>query len=200
MLANIALNPGVFKRNRGDYSLVMLRLFVGLRPPAPIRAQLLALMGGISGARWQDEEQLHITLRFIGEIDERAAEDAALALSGVRWPPVDIALDGVGSFDTRGRINAVWAGVRPRETLAGLHRKIDQALVRAGLEPERRAYLPHITLARMSAPAEAAERFVEAHAGLASAPFTLDHFLLFESHLGHEGARYAAVERYALAG
>ncbi|MEP9361284.1 RNA 2',3'-cyclic phosphodiesterase [Sphingomonas sp. KR3-1] len=176
----------------------MLRLFVGLRPPAAIRAQLLALMGGIPGARWQDEGQLHITLRFIGEIDERAAEDAALALAQVHWPPVEVALDGVGTFDSRGRINALWAGVRPKEALAGLHRKIDQALVRAGQPPEHRAYLPHITLARMNAPSEAVARFVEAHAGLASPPFTLGHFYLFESHLGHEAARYEVVERYGL--
>lgn len=176
----------------------MLRLFVGLRIPAAIRAQLLALMGGIPGARWQDDAQLHITLRFIGEVDERAAEDAALALSSVRWPPLEVALDGVGAFDTRGRINAVWAGLRPKEGLAGLHRKIDQALVRAGQPPERRAYLPHITLARMNASAEAVATFVEAHAGLAGPAFALEHFYLFESRLGHEGARYEALERYAL--
>jgi 2'-5' RNA ligase len=175
----------------------MLRLFVGLRLPAAIRAQLLALGGGIPGARWQEEDQLHITLRFIGDVDERAGEDAALALSGVRWPPLELALDGVGAFDSRGRVNAVWAGVRPRDPLAALHRKIDQALVRAGQPPERRAYLPHVTLARMNSPAEAVERFVETHAGLTSPPFTLDHFYLFESSLGHAGARYEAVERYA---
>jgi len=178
----------------------MIRLFVGLRLPAPIRAQLLALGGGIPGARWQDDGQLHITLRFIGDVDERAAEDAALALSAVHWPPVEIAIEGVGTFDKRGRIHTVWAGIRPREALAGLHRKIDQALVRAGQEPERRAYLPHVTLARMNSPAEAADRFLEAHAGLASPAFTLDHFYLFESSLGHEGARYEAVERYRLDG
>jgi RNA 2',3'-cyclic 3'-phosphodiesterase len=178
----------------------MIRLFVGLRPPAAIRAQLLGLMGGIPGARWQDDDQLHITLRFIGDVDERAAEDAALALSSVHWPPLELALAGVGAFDKRGRINAVWAGVRPKEPLAALHRKIDQALVRAGQPPEGRAYLPHITLARMNSPTEAVERFVEAHAGLASTSFTLDHFFLFESSLGHEGARYDAVARYPLGG
>jgi len=177
----------------------MIRLFVGLRPPASVRAQLLALMGGIPGARWQDDDQLHVTLRFIGDVDERAAEDAALALSGVHWPPVELTLDGVGAFDKRGRVNALWAGVRPKDGLAALHRKIDQALVRAGQPPEGRAYLPHITLARMNSPTEAVARFIEAHAGLASPPFTLDHFFLFESSLGHEGARYDAVARYPLA-
>ena len=80
-----------------------------------------------------------------------------------------------------------------------LHRKIDQALVRCGLAPERRAYLPHITLARLNAPVELVEPFLQTHAGLVSPPFTLDHFLLFESRLGHAGASYEAVERYRLA-
>lgn len=177
----------------------MHRLFVGLRPPAHIRAQLLAAMGGVAGARWQDEDQLHITLRFIGEVDRPLAEDVALALGQVAHPPIDVALSGVGQFDTRGRPHALWAGVRPHDGLASLHRKVDQALIRLGLEPERRAYFPHVTLARIRAGATATERFLEAHAGLASAPFALDHFLLFESHLGHERASYEAVERYRLA-
>lgn len=176
----------------------MHRLFVGLRPPRAVRAQLLALMGGIPGARWQSDEQLHITLRFIGEVERPVAEDVALILSQVRTAPIDVAIHGVGQFDSRGRPNAVWAGVRPHGALAELHKKIDQALVRCGLEPERRAYLPHVTLARMNAAAGAADRFLEAHAGLASAPFLLDHFLLFDSHLGHHGASYEAVERYPL--
>jgi len=178
----------------------MHRLFVGLRPPPAVRAQLLALMGGVPGARWQSDAQLHVTLRFIGEVERPVAEDVALALSAVRFPPVEIALRGVGAFASRGRPNALWAGLRPHEPLAALHRKVDQALVRAGLEPERRAYLPHVTLARMSARAGAVDRFIEAHSALSSAPFTLDHFLLFESHLGHEAASYEPVERYPLRG
>lgn len=178
----------------------MHRLFVGLRPPRPIRAQLLGLMGGVIGARWQGDAQLHITLRFIGEVERPIAEDLAIALSNVHYPPIEVALDGVGQFDSRGRPNALWAGLRPHDALAGLHRKVDQALVRCGLPPEGRAYLPHITLARMNASAGATDRFLEAHAGLASPPFALDHFLLFESTLGREGASYEAVERYPLRG
>ncbi|TGX55063.1 RNA 2',3'-cyclic phosphodiesterase [Sphingomonas gei] len=178
----------------------MHRLFVGLRPPPAIRAQLLQAMGGVTGARWQDDSQLHLTLRFIGEIERPQAEDVAIALSNVRFPAIHVALAGVGQFESRGRPNALWAGVRPHDALAGLHKKVDQALVRCGLLPERRAYLPHITLARLNAAAGPAERFLESHAGLASAPFTLDHFLLFESTLGREGAIYEAIERYPLRG
>lgn len=176
----------------------MHRLFVALRPPPAIRARLIAAMGGVPGARWQSDEQLHVTLRFIGEVEAHVAEDIALALAGVRFPPVEVMLDGVGSFARRGRMHALWAGVSPHDALAALHRKVDQAIVRAGLAPEGRAYLPHITLARLNASARASEGFLADQAGLASAAFAIDHFILFESHLGHEGVSYRAVERYSL--
>lgn len=176
----------------------MHRLFIGLRPPAPIRSHLIAQMGGVHGARWQSDGQLHLTLRYIGEVDRRVAEDVALALGQVHFPAIEAAIDGVGQFDSRGRPNAIWAGVRPHDALAQLHRKLDQAMVRLGLEPERRAYLPHITLARLSGPANIADRYLADHAGLASPPFTFTHFTLFESTLGGEGASYEAIERYKL--
>lgn len=176
----------------------MHRLFVGLRPPVLIRQRLLELMGGVPGARWQEDPQLHLTLRFIGEVERPLAEDVAIALRNVRFPAIEVALDGVGQFDTRGRPNALWAGVRPHDALTQLHQKVDQALVRAGLPPERRAYLPHITLARLNAGAGTTDRFLADHAGLSSPIFTLDHILLYESHLGREGASYEPIERYAL--
>ncbi|RYY24415.1 MAG: RNA 2',3'-cyclic phosphodiesterase [Sphingomonadales bacterium] len=176
----------------------MHRLFVAFALPPALRQQLLTLSGGIPGARWQRDDQLHLTLRFIGDTDRHAAEDAALALAAIHYPQIEIALSGAGQFESRGRPNAVWAGVTPHDALAGLHKKIDQALIRAGQPPEARAYLPHITLARMNAQSGAADKFLAEHAGLASAPFTLTHFRLYESHLGSEGASYEAIERYAL--
>ena len=176
----------------------MHRLFVAIRPPVPIRDRLIGAMGGIVGARWQDDDQLHLTLRFIGEVDRPLAEDIAAALGGVRHPPFEIALDGLGIFDRKGRRDALWAGVAPHDALATLHRKVDQALVRAGLPPEGRAYLPHITLARFGKAAGPIDGFAAAHGGLSSAPFPVTHFGLFKATLGGEGAHYEMVERYAL--
>jgi RNA 2',3'-cyclic 3'-phosphodiesterase len=175
-----------------------MRLFVGLRPPLAIREELTSLMAGVPGARWQSDEQLHITLRFIGEVDPRQAEDVVVALGNVTAPPLTLRLDGVGSFGSRGRPRALWAGVSPREPLAALHKKIDQALVRCGLPPEGRAYLPHATVARLGSGVSGVERWLAEHAGLVTVPFALDHFLLFESHLGSDGAAYEALARYAL--
>ena len=122
----------------------MIRLFVAIRPPAEIRARLLAAMGGVRGARWQSEEQLHLTLRFIGEVDRHRAEDVDAVLAGVRQPGFEIALDGLGAFERRGEPTALWAGVSPQEPLRALHKKVDQAIARTGLAPERRVYTPHI--------------------------------------------------------
>src|SRR4051794_32398638 len=125
----------------------MHRLFVAIRPPATVRAQLLAAMGGVGGARWQSEEQIHLTVRFIGDVDRHQAEDAHAALGGVHYAPFELALAGVGAFERRGEPTVLWAAVAPQEPVKALHKKVNQALARIGLEPEGRAYAPHITLA-----------------------------------------------------
>ncbi len=174
----------------------MPRLFVAIRPPAPVRDRLIAMAGGVDGARWQDAEQLHLTLRFLGEVDRRTGEDVVSALSDVRSAPFEVMIDGVGIFDRNGRVDTLWAGVAPHAPLAALHKKIDHALVRVGLPPEARAYRPHITLARGRM--RDATAFLSAHAGISSAPFGVTHFTLFESMLGSGGARYDVVARWPL--
>lgn len=174
----------------------MHRLFVAIRPPADIRAGLIALMNGINGARWQDDDQLHITLRFIGEVDRHQANDVVDALANIRFSPFRTALSGVGCFDRKGHVNALWAGMEPRAPLARLHRKVDRACIAAGLSPDDRSYLPHITLARFGRTAGPMDAFIALHAGLASAPFTVDEFALYESHLSQNGSTYHLIERY----
>lgn len=176
----------------------MHRLFVAIRPPREARERLLGLMTGIRDVRWQSDEQLHLTLRFIGEVDRHAAADADAALAGIAFPRFEMALDGTGSFDRRGRIDAVWAGVAPHDVLKALHKKVDSALARIGIAPDRRAFLPHITLARLNRRSGPAEGFLAANAGLSSPPFAIDGFCLYESTLGSEGADYTIVERYPL--
>nr|WP_246623338.1 RNA 2',3'-cyclic phosphodiesterase [Sphingomonas colocasiae] len=173
-------------------------MFVAIRPPATIRALLLGSMGGVPGARWQDDDQLHLTLRFIGEVDRHVAADVAAALGSVRHPPFELSLSEIGTFDRKGRIDTLWAGVRPHDDVEALHRKVDQAVVRAGLPPEGRAFQPHITLARFTRGAGDLSGFVSAHGGTSSQPFAVAHFGLYESTLGSEGARYELIERYAL--
>ena len=176
----------------------MHRLFAAIRPPAFIRDKLRSIMGGIEGARWQNDEQLHLTLRFIGEVDRHQAGDIAAALSGIGGAPFNIALDSVGFFGRRGKAEAIWAGVTPPDELERLHKKVDRACATVGIAPDERAYLPHVTLARLNRSSGATSDFLSLHAGLSSPPFTVDHFGLFESELGREGAVYHLVERYRL--
>ncbi len=176
----------------------MHRLFVAIRPPRHIREQLLGLMGGVPNARWQEDDQLHLTVRFIGEVDRHQAEDIAAALGSVRQQPFEVALAGVGSFAKRGK-GALWAGVEPQSELKSLHKKVDQACLRVGVPPDNRAYHPHITIARLGRSAGPVEPFIHRWAGLSSAPFPVDSLCLFESRLGSEGAAYSVAERYPLA-
>lgn len=180
----------------------MHRLFVALRPTPPVRTLLQNVMGGVPGARWQDDEQLHVTVRFIGTVDPRQADDIAAALATVAAPAPVARIDGVGTFERRGMVDTLWARVTPVEPLAALHRKVDQALARVGVAPDPRRYLPHVTLARFSRAAgdpAAIDRWVAQCAALSSADFAMPHLTLYESLLGHEGARYEAVARWPLA-
>jgi 2'-5' RNA ligase len=176
----------------------MHRLFVAIRPPRPVREQLLALMGGVAGVRWQTDDQLHITVRFIGEVDRHTGSDIAAALGSIRLPPFEISLNGIGTFGKRGQPGALWAGLAPHEPLKSLHKKVDQACIRAGVAPEGRAYHPHITLARLKRGSGSVEGVAQACAGLTSPAFAVDDFALFESTLTPDGAVYTSIERYPL--
>jgi RNA 2',3'-cyclic 3'-phosphodiesterase len=176
----------------------MFRLFVAVRPPRAVRDALFDLMDGVRNARWQDDEQLHLTLRFIGGVDRHCAADVAAALGTIHHPSFDLALKGVGSFSRRGRAHALWAGVALDEELRSLQKKIERALQSAGLSPEHRAFHPHVTLARLSGSAGAIDEFIAVNSGFASKPFPVANFHLFESELSAQGASYSIVETYRL--
>lgn len=176
----------------------MHRLFVALRPPPPMRERLLAAMGGIAGARWQDDARLHLTLRFIGQVDRRHADDIAAALTAIRGPRPCIAIEGVGAFETKRRVTSLWAAVPPDAALDRLRRSIDRALVHTGLPPDDRAFRPHITLARLPRLSASVDPWVAEAAGLRAPATVLGGFRLYESHLGAGGAVYRVVADYAL--
>jgi 2'-5' RNA ligase len=167
----------------------MIRLFVALSCPEELEDRLLAVQDGIEGMRWVPRENLHCTLRFIGEVDRPQAEDIAVALESVDAPAPSIALAGVGVFD-HSRNGAVWARVAPKKPLEALHRKIDRAIVGAGLDPEGRAFIPHITIGRWSRDAVDVRDWADWNAGLASDLVRVPEFTLYESILGRDGPTY----------
>lgn len=177
----------------------MIRLFVALPLPEDLRERLAGLSGGLPAVRWVPAENMHVTLRFVGEVDEGVADDLHDALSGVRAPAFDLALAGVGTFGPERNPHALWAGVERSAPLAHLREKVESALVRAGLEPETRRFTPHVTLARMkAAPGPRLAQFMASHDALRLGPFACDRFVLYSSHLGRAGAAYRAEAEYPL--
>ncbi len=176
-----------------------MRLFAGIALPDDVRTRLAGLKGGLKGARWVAPENFHLSLRFIGEIAGGEDRDIAHALNTVSGPAFELSLSGLGAFDRRGRVHAVWAGVEKSDALDRLRGGVESALVRSGLEPEHRKFKPHVTLARMKGgSASEAAQFLETNHGFFQGPFTVDRFILFESHLGHGGAHYEALADYPL--
>jgi 2'-5' RNA ligase len=177
----------------------MHRLFAAIRPPEPIRDLLIDAMDESAEFRWQDEEQLHLTLRFIGEVERPVADDLAAALGRINAVRFDLQIAGVGRFEQRSS-GALWAGIEPREPVAALAAKVERVCQQVGIEPERRAFHPHITLARWKGRrAHEVQGFLERTAGLASEPFQVREFILFESRLSRHGAHYDEVATYPLA-
>jgi 2'-5' RNA ligase len=125
----------------------MHRLFAAIRPPEDIRDLLVDAMDDSADFRWQQDEQLHLTLRFVGEVERPVAEDLASALAAIRSAPFELRVHGTGRFEQRNS-GALWAGAEPKAPVAALAAKVERVCQSVGLEPERRAYHPHITLAR----------------------------------------------------
>lgn len=177
----------------------MQRLFVAIEPPPAVRAQLLSLMGGLPHARWQSEDQLHLTVRFIGAVDRHQARDCEAALAGLSHPAFSLQLSGIGTFSRRGEGTTLWVGVKPDAPLHTLFNKVNRALERVGLPPEARAYTPHITLARFSREGpQKLEPFVAGVGGVTSTPFMVDELTLYESRLTSDRAYYQPLERFRL--
>jgi len=176
----------------------MIRLFVALELPEAVRDRLVALQGGVPGARWATNGQLHLTLRFIGEVAENVGHDVDDALLSIRAPGFELELSGVGEFGGKNP-RALWAGVRANGALLHLQKKVETALQRIGLEPEARKFSPHVTLARLRAsPREKVVAFLSHYNLFSSGPFRIDRFVLFSSHQGSGGSVYHAERIYPL--
>ncbi len=179
-----------------------MRLFVGLDLPSALRMRLSGLAGGVPGARWSPPENYHLTLRFIGEVQAWQAQEIDDALAGLRVRAFDLMLSSVGVFAKAGRAHTLWVGVERNDALEHLQSKIETALQRAGFEPERRRFTPHITIARLpdDVPEARLAMFVQAHSLFRPEPMTATHFTLFSSHLGKDAPVYLPEVDYALAG
>ena len=178
----------------------MYRLFAALPVPEELWDGLAALQGGLPGASWRPEENFHITLRFFGELTHAEARDLDELLAEIRCPPFEAAMEGVGWFGRR-EPTTVWARVRESDELRGLSARCERAARRLGLEPDRRPFTPHVTLAYLhNASIEDTRKWVEKHHAYRSGTFTADRFHLYSSHTRKTGgpSRYEAEADYVL--
>ena len=175
-----------------------MRLFVALAIPAPVAQSIMLIQGGVPGARWQMREQLHLTLRFIGEVGGRDAAMLDDALAGIEAPGFVLQLHGVGQFGNK-QPHALWAGVRSNEALAHLQHKVDTAIRRVGQPQDAHKFIAHVTLARLrhSEPGKVIE-WLTHHALYTSPEFQVGAFQLYSSRLTSNGSVYTIEQEYPL--
>jgi 2'-5' RNA ligase len=177
----------------------MPRLFIAVDLPDTIKENLKLMFFGIPGARWVALDQLHLTVRFIGDVDGALFHDIINTLEEVSISPLDLQLKGVGHFPPRGAPRVIWAGLEKSEPLQLLRKKIDTALLKIGLEPERRKFSPHITLARLkNAPLQKIANFLSGNGLFSQEPFQVDDFKLYSSTLTPKGAIHKVERIYSL--
>lgn len=178
----------------------MPRLFTAIEIPQAIRLRLSLLRAPLGGAKWIEAEDMHITLRFAGDIDGRTADELVDFLAGIRARPFPVTIAGLGAFGGRDP-RVLWAGVEAGEPLDALYRANDRAARSAGLEPEGRAFKPHVTLARMrGARQEAVARFLAENGPLRMEPFTAERLVLLSARPGTGGPPYVVEAAFPFEG
>ena len=176
----------------------MPRLFTGLELPDAVVGQLALLRGGVVGARWLEPEDYHITLRFIGDIDARAAGDINEILGDIHRPEAPIRFEELSWFGGD-KPRAIVAKVRADPTLMDLQAEQERRLRRIGIEPETRKYTPHVTLARLRGAGQAAVASYLAERGaLVADAFTAERFVLYSARAGSGGGPYVVEAAYPL--
>jgi 2'-5' RNA ligase len=173
----------------------MPRLFIAVDLPETIKENLESMSFGIPGAKWVRPEQLHLTVRFIGEVDGALFHDIKNILAEVSAASFSLQLKGVGYFPPRGAPRVLWIGLEKSEPLLLLRKKIDLRLLRVGVEPEGRKFSAHITLARLkNSPVQKIANFLSGNGLFSQEPFQVEDFKLYSSILSPKGA-YHKVER-----
>ena len=154
---------------------------------------------GIPGAKWVDPQQIHLTIRFIGEVEGSTFLDIKKSLADISMGHFSMELKGVGHFPPRGKPRVLWVGIEKNQLLKSLRRKIDIALSRVGLEPEGRKFSPHITLARLkNSPVQKVANFLAGNGMFSLPPFEVGDFKLYSSILTPKGAIHKVERVYPL--
>jgi RNA 2',3'-cyclic 3'-phosphodiesterase len=177
----------------------MYRLFIAIDVPDGLKEKATAMCNGVASARWVPASQLHLTLRFIGDADEALFREIAGSLDLVDSPVFDLTFRGTGCFPGPRRPRVLWIGMEESQPLLSLQRRIEEAVVAAGVVPEERPFSPHLTLARLKEPSRGdVERFLRQNESFAAPPFAVREFHLYSSRLSPKGAIHTRERTYPL--
>ena len=176
----------------------MPRVFFGLEVPDTVKKRLLALQGPVKGAKWQNRNQLHLTLAFLGTVNEESVPDLCQAAGGVEAPAFELAVTGLHTFGRPELPRNLWAGVSGDEALRSLQRQLAGLLSEAGFEAGHSGFQPHITIARFRKQAGSVAPLLDEHGDRSFGPMPVTEFVLFESTPGETGSVYSVIERFPL--
>ena len=172
----------------------MIRLFVGIGIPSPQGGRLASLCIGVKEARWVEQQNFHLTLRFIGDVQEPSVEEIIRELTRIDWRSFFVTLSGVGRFGSRKKVRALWAGIQPDPQLFNLHAKIKAALTKCDIKPNGKRFIPHVTLARLkNVQPNYTEDWILRHNLFRADRFLVEKITLFESHRTNAGPIYIPV-------
>lgn len=169
------------------------RLFIAILPPPDITDLLIDQMADLPGVNWQGEDQLHLTLRFLGDVNLPTSEELIEELATVDFQPIMIEIEGGDAFRRKGRPISIHRLVKRSEPLMRLSQSIDRRCEAAGLGRRERRFLPHITLARLNASSPDMESYIASLDRLSGPSFIADRFTLVRSHLSRHGAFYEPI-------
>ncbi|MGL5447144.1 MAG: RNA 2',3'-cyclic phosphodiesterase [Rhabdaerophilum sp.] len=176
----------------------MPRLFIGLEVPEAIASRLAMLRGGLSGARWADPSDYHLTIRFIGDINRRLANEIDEEMVDLYGDSIRVRITGLGVFGGD-KPHTLYAGIEPNKQLVSLQGDSERRLRKLGLKPEQRKFVPHITLARLrgASTLDLAD-YLQSFGHLNNVEFVAEHFALFSARDMIGGGPYIVEAAYPL--
>lgn len=176
-----------------------MRLFIAVPLPKGVKQKLLELQQPIEGIRWQSREQMHLTLKFVGEVDKKTTSKLRNELDSISHSDFFITITGIGYFPEGKQPKVVWVGIKENVSLEALHKKVEDHCEKIGIDPESRPYKPHVTIGRTkNGSKRVVTSFINQHKKIRIPDIPISQFALYESKLHPEGARHQRLQTYFL--
>lgn len=176
-----------------------MRLFIAIPLPQDVKQKLLDLQQPINGIRWQSQEQMHLTIKFVGEVDQATAGELRDELHTITHPHFAMTIAGIGYFPKGKQPKVLWAGIKENASLQELHKKVEHCCDKNGIAPENRPYKPHVTIGRTkNTPKQAVTSYINQHEPFVLPDIQVSEFALYESKLHPDGARHHRLQTYFL--